>query len=302
MTMEKNLPAGAKTGADRGGRHLDVILTGVPRSGTTLVCALLNRVPSVVALDEPMPLPEWALRMTREMVIHEIDHFFVKARNSLMHTGMAPSRQVDAQVPSNPFRDQKDDSGVRHAHGTLGVLALAPDTVLSPDFVLVVKHTAGFTGLLEQLSRKHPCFAVIREPIATLASWATIDAPIRNGRTPAAERLDPRLAAALAKIDSVLDRQIHILEWYLERFRCLPEYRVIRYDAIVSSGGRSLNVIAPAATSLAEPLSRKNDNPLYDQEHMIQIGRRLIVRSGVLWDFYDRVATERVLAALTDRS
>ena len=190
--------SGAKTGADRGGRHLDVILTGVPRSGTTLVCALLNRVPSVVALHEPMPLPEWALRMTREMVIDEIDHFFVKARNSLMHTGMAPSRQVDAQVPSNPFSDQKDESGVRHAHGTLGVLALAPDTVLSPDFVLVVKHTAGFAVLLEQLSRKHPCFAVIREPIATLASWATIDAPIRNGRTPAAERLDPCLAAALA--------------------------------------------------------------------------------------------------------
>jgi hypothetical protein len=110
------------------------------------------------------------------------------------------------------------------------------------------------------------------------------------------------LRRKVAKIDSVLGRQIHILEWYLERFRCLPEYRVIRYDAIVSSGGRSLNVIAPAATYLAEPLSHRNDNPLYEQEHMIQIGRRLIARSGVLWDFYDRVATERVLAALTDRS
>jgi hypothetical protein len=122
MTLENNLPPGAKT-ADRGGHHLNVILTAVPRSGTTLVCALLNRVPSVVALHEPMSLGEWALRMTREMVIHEIDHFLAKARNSLMRRGVAPSRQVDAQVPSNPFSDQKDVSGVRHAHGTPGVLA-----------------------------------------------------------------------------------------------------------------------------------------------------------------------------------
>ena len=112
-----------------------------------------------------------------------------------------------------------------------------PDTVLSPDFVLVVKHTAGFAGLLEQLSSEHPCFAVIREPIATPASRATINAPIRNGRTPVAEWLDPCLAATLAKIDGVLDRHIHILEWYLERFRCLPEYRVIRYETVVGSGG-----------------------------------------------------------------
>jgi len=189
---------------------------------------------------------------------------------------------------------------VRQAHGTLGVLALAPNTVLSRDFVLVVKHTAGFASLLGQLSSEYPCFAVTREPIATLASWATIDAPIRNGRTPVAERLDPCLAAALASIDGVLNRQIHILEWYLERFRCLREHRVIRYETMVSSGGRSLNVIAPAATDLAELLSPRNDNPLYDREHMIQIGRSLIARSGVLWDFYDRGATERILAALTD--
>jgi hypothetical protein len=149
---------------------------------------------------------------------------------------MAPSRQVDAQAPSNPFSDQKDVSGARQAHGTLGVLALAPGTVLSPDFVLVVKHTAGFAGLLEQLSSDHPCFAVIREPIATLASWATINAPIRNSRTPVAERLDPCLAAALAKIDGVLGRPIHILARYLERCRCLPEYRVIRYETIVDPG------------------------------------------------------------------
>ena len=185
--------------------------------------------------------------------------------------------------------------------GALGLLALAPGTVLAPDFTLIVKHTAGFTALLEQLKEEHPCFAVIREPIATMASWATIDAPIRTGRTPAAELLDRRLAAALDKIEGVLDRQVQILEWYLERFRSLPAERVIRYEAVVSSGGQSLRAIAPASAELAEPLILKNNNPLYEREQMIRIGRALLARSGVLWDFYDRANTEQVLAALTDR-
>jgi hypothetical protein len=287
--------------AVRGGFTGDVVLTGLPRSGSTLVCALLNLVPGVVALHEPMPLPDWASRMTRETVIREIDRFFAEARNSLLHTGTAPSRQVDARVPSNPFADEKDASGLRHARGVLGLLALAPGTVLALDFTLVVKHTAGFAALLEQLNEDHPCFAVIREPIATMASWATINAPIRTGRTPAAERLDPRLSAALDKIEGVLDRQIHILEWYLERFRSLPADRVIRYEAVVASGGQSLRAIAPAAAELSEPLSLKNDNPLYEREQMIRVGRALLARSGVLWDFYDRANTEQGLAALTDR-
>jgi len=33
---------------------VDIILTGIARSGTTLTCALLNKLPQTVALHEPM--------------------------------------------------------------------------------------------------------------------------------------------------------------------------------------------------------------------------------------------------------
>jgi hypothetical protein len=288
-------------GADiRGGLAPDIVLTGLPRSGSTLVCALLNRVPDVVALHEPMPLPDWALVMSPEGVLREIGRFFCTARNSLLQTGSAPSHQLDGRVPLNPFADEKDASGLRHRLGVPGLLALAPGTVLAPNFTLVVKQNAGFAALLERLNEDYSCFAVIREPISTIASWATIDAPIRTGRIPAAERLDPSLGTDLAKIQDVLDRQIHILEWFLRRFYCLPAERVIRYEAMVSSGGRSLRALAPAAAQLAETLSPKNDNPLYEREHMIRVGSALLGRSGVLWDFYDRTDSQQFLAALSD--
>lgn len=33
---------------------MDIILTGIARSGTTLSCSLLNKLPQCVALHEPM--------------------------------------------------------------------------------------------------------------------------------------------------------------------------------------------------------------------------------------------------------
>ncbi len=35
-------------------QHNNIILTGIPRSGTTLICYLLNKIPNTVALHEPM--------------------------------------------------------------------------------------------------------------------------------------------------------------------------------------------------------------------------------------------------------
>jgi hypothetical protein len=37
-----------------GTRRQTVLITGTPRSGTTLVCHLLNQLPDTVALNEPM--------------------------------------------------------------------------------------------------------------------------------------------------------------------------------------------------------------------------------------------------------
>ena len=38
-----------------GGGRRDVVLTGPPRSGTTLACHMLNKLPGTVALHEPIP-------------------------------------------------------------------------------------------------------------------------------------------------------------------------------------------------------------------------------------------------------
>ena len=46
----------------------DIVLTGVPRSGTTLICYLLNKVPDAIALHEPMAVAEFPKLRTREAI------------------------------------------------------------------------------------------------------------------------------------------------------------------------------------------------------------------------------------------
>ena len=52
----------------------------------------------------------------------------------------------------------------------------------------------------------------------------------------------------------------------------LPPENVIRYEDLVSSGGKALSIITSSANRLEEPLESRNFNPLYDREDMLRIG------------------------------
>ena len=58
-----------------------ILLTGLPRSGTTLTCALLNECPGTVALAEPLRLERHG---DRDRALREINDFIEQARRQLV--------------------------------------------------------------------------------------------------------------------------------------------------------------------------------------------------------------------------
>ena len=76
-----------------------------------------------------------------------------------------------------------------------------------------------------------------------------------------------------------------------------PEH-VIRYEDVVSSRGKALEVVVPSAQHLDEPLGSKNLNPLYDREQMLRLGEKLLASEGAYWHFYTRESVEKLLAVL----
>jgi hypothetical protein len=273
----------------------NVLITGTPRSGTTLFCSLLNKVPDVVALHEPMNVWEFPDCKGPDAVADVIQRFCGETRRSLHAHGYALSKHVGGNIPDNVAADQVNQRGTRLRHTEHGkVLVEKP---LSQDFDLAIKHPVAFTALLGTLSQRFECYAIVRNPLATLASWNSLAwLNVKNGHAPIGEKLDADLFRDLAAEPDVIERQLHILEWFYKRFRAfLPDRSMIKYEDLIASRGKELGRFFPGASDLDENLSSKNVNKFYDRPLMLDLGERLLRRSGVIWDYYAKTDVEKLM-------
>jgi hypothetical protein len=260
-----------------------LLMTGVPRGGTTLACQLLGRCRDAVALFEPMDVA--TLPGDRPAALDAIAAFCGDARASLLADGTAPSKQREGAVPDNPFGDERGANGRRAVQVALGRIRVEPPP--TPGFTLVVKHNAAFAALLPELAGRFETLAIVRHPLSVLASWNSVDLPVRDGRVPAGERLDSALAAALQAQPDRLARQLVVLDWFFGRFAAhLPADRVLRYEDIVASQGAVLRARAGLAGVQDTPLAERNANALYAGIDIDGLADRLAVTPGTWTRWY----------------
>ena len=216
-----------------------LLITGVPRSGTTLCCHLMNSLRNTIALHEPIPSERFNY-LGKVEAVSMIKVFAEDRRKEALASSKVQSKQSGGQIPSNPV--MAGQGKLREEHVTLDYLKI--NKYLSPDFLLVIKHNALFTSLLNDLLKDFRCYAIIRNPLATIASWQTVDLPIHWGHIPMGEHFDKELESKLSSLDSILDRQIYILRWFFQAFeKYLDRSQVIRYEDIIESRGRILSKI-----------------------------------------------------------
>src|SRR3954466_7676532 len=208
----------------------NVLITGTPRSGTTLLCSLLNKLPDTVALHEPMNVWEFPNCPDAPAIADVIERFCQDTRKSLLEKGVAVSKHVGGLIPDNVAADQVNRSGTRLRHTEHGPVVV--DKPLSKNFDLAIKHPVAFSALLETLVQRFECFAIIRNPLATLASWNSLAwLNVGKGHAPIGEKLDPEFRRKLADEPDVIERQLLILEWFYDRFRhFLPDKAMIKYE------------------------------------------------------------------------
>ena len=275
----------------------DVILTGIARSGTTLACNLLNRLPDTVALHEPMA-PRMLMGLSQPQELNgRVAGFFAEQRLSLRERGEAISRVMDGRIPDNPYGDTPGDQGKRLSVVKLGSVHF--DKSLAAPFRLVIKHPSCFTALLGSLKQRFSCYAIIRNPLAVLLSWQTTLANWNDGRQPMAEAFASDLRDRLDAESDPLGRQLAMLAWSFDQYgRHLAPVAVIRYEDVIATAGRALRPLAPLADILVEPLCSRNANPLYAGVDGRAIGRRLLATGGAFWDFYSRESVEQLMEQL----
>ena len=267
-----------------------VLLTGVPRSGTTLCCHLLNQFPETVALHEPMDLS--AFHGDATAAVGEIGKFAAVTRDQALQRNRVLTKQLDGAIPTNPVTLGSD--GLRQESVSPGEIAI--DKPLSNDFVLVIKHNALFTALLPLLRSEFEIFAMVRNPLFVLASWQSVSFPVADGRLPMGEKFDASLTAELQGISETSLRQLAILKWFFGAYAQLDPSTVLRYEDVMTTNGAVLSRICGQDADLVE-LAPQLRNSGLDDEHMSRLVRLLIENPSVYSPVYSQ---DDVEAALED--
>ncbi len=269
----------------------NLILTGVPRGGTTLCCHLLNRAPDTIALFEPIPVDALPIGTA---AVDFLRAYFQSTRQGLQRSGQAPSyRSADGRIPDNPAADRPGQP--RRWQVEHGMVQF--DAPASQDFTLAIKHNASFTALLPQLHAQFETLAIVRHPLAVLASWSSLELAVSAGRAPAGERQDAALVQALDRQADAPGRQIVLLDWFFQRYlQYLPAQRVLRYEDLVESQGRILyRALDLPDSSMIAPLQERNANPVYRSAILPRLAERLLASDGAYWHWYPRDSVMQLL-------
>jgi hypothetical protein len=248
---------------------------------------------TLVSVPQDADVHTGSAALDPDLICEEIGRFFDEMRDSIAKNKTALSQQVDGQVFGGKYADDQGEGSPRTDLASKGEIRV--DKPLSSSFLLVLKHPAAFTALLDTLVRWFRVYATVRNPLSVLSSWETVPFPVRDGHLPAAEQNDRDLAAELKRIDDRLDRQLHLLGWFFGKYALLPRDRVIPYESIIESRGRALSAITSRASALDEPLQSRNSSTLYDRDAMLRIGERLMETDGPYWDYYTRESVTELL-------
>ena len=157
-----------------------IIITGVPRSGTTLVCSLLNRLPDVVALNETMDVAALAAMDGDAARVTAVAQYLADVRQAIVQRAEKPERRLHGDG-DNMFLPAA--AGERRWAGA--EVALVPvGKPLRPGLTLALKHPNAFAALLPELRQRFDCWALVRNPLRHWLLGTALTTPFGRAMPP----------------------------------------------------------------------------------------------------------------------
>ena len=203
----------------------NLIITGIPRSGTSYVCALLNSVDNTVLVNEPVE----ALQFLRNGSSHTLTEYYARTRGDILKGVAIQNKIVDGK-----FIEDTNENDIRNYY--------VPE-VQNASFVFGSKNTFIYLVCLGKIRKQLPDAAVIaciRHPYDTIASWKRVKFPHMKNANPmffidyASDR-DRRQIVDIARIREIETR--YALLWdFLARciIRSVGDVVLLKYEEFVA--------------------------------------------------------------------
>ena len=264
----------------------NIILTGIPRSGSTLTCHLINLLPDCLALVEPLDMAQLVALKSAKKRTAFISSYFEQVREEVHSNNRVPIPILQGQT-TNTFSEQRTGGRTSvFTHTEWQPL----NKSLTRHFTLLIKHPNAFSALLGELTTTFSCFALIRNPLAILASWDSLDHPLRDGHAPMAERFDPELKNKLYLCKSSIQRQMTLLDWYFRKYSTvLDKQHILRYEDLIDAPRAVLSCVSSNTRAIREELTNRNESNLYNARFVLDAAQMLLTdEANGCWQFYEK--------------
>ena len=232
----------------------NIILTGIPRSGTTLAAALLDGLPDTVCLNEPDWQAGRRMASGGDYARWLVGDFMELRKKFLAGEPVRDRRRQNGAALTNYF--SAGAGGMKTHYEMVGLTRAG----LSPDFTLAVKHNGPYLAILKPILDIgwFRVIAIVRNPIEVIASWRALDLPISRAEMPAAAPYWPRLAEIIQSGDELLIKQAKIYDLMCRRIHNLRDrMKVILYEDMV----RNPALLSDAAGVSSAPSSALIEKP-----------------------------------------
>jgi hypothetical protein len=269
----------------------DIIITGVPRSGTTLAAAILDQAPDCFCLSEP---EEHVALMQRSRsgndFVDRLEEAFSSTRAVLFAGGAVTDRREPTGRPVTNYYAAKTHARRRQPAFTVRPVSRPG---LSSEFRLGIKHNALYTAVLPEIARRKrfKIIVIVRNPTDVIASWESLDLPVSRGELPAADRYWPEMHQLTKSNTPLLEKQMLMYELMCRRFLDLRErVAIVRYEDMVQRPELLLEAAGISGVRAEHPSAIKIQKPLH--------GRTIGERGKILMQAGQLPATQKLYGPL----
>lgn len=225
----------------------NIILTGCPRGGTTLMTALIDNLPDAVALNEPMWQFEWMMRNAGTSGPKDFARWiagdFAATRQKLLKGIPVEERRGErGEAVTNYYRKEPDAAEVNKSVSFMDFTRSG----LTPDFTLAIKHTSPFLAILRQLAelKAFTIVAIVRHPVGVIGSWREVPIPPGRGEMPGAMVYWNEMRELVQRPMDLLDKQVRMVDLICKRLHNLRDVvHVIRYEDLIEEPGMLYRLI-----------------------------------------------------------
>ncbi|AEP31195.1 sulfotransferase domain-containing protein [Brumicola nitratireducens] len=239
------------------------LITGIPRSGTTLCCHILNQQNNIVALHEPINPSQLNLNSSNVVkVVSQKYNDFQQAlyQGTEFEHGDNAGLEIDNPVGLSVVKGKREVIAKR---GKIKV-----PKYIGKDIQLFIKQNALFTAFLSELSEHFNVTCIVRNPVDVLLSWWTVNLPVSKGSLPAGENNDASLKQVLSSQKDELQRQLIIYQWFARQF-VAANSTIIRYEDIIKTNGQALFNAANVVQT--KPLSLEAKTRVYSDDIILKL-------------------------------